>query len=146
VSARLPLLATAAAGVAGVAVSAYLTLLHSTPGAVVCGARGIVDCERVLGSGFSAVAGTSIPVAAAGLVWFPVGAGLALVRLTRTTSAALSRVQVLWSAAGLAVVLGLVFVEIVLLGALCAWCTVAHCLVLFMFLVAVADERWPLRR
>lgn len=141
-SARLRVLVTATAGLAGLAVSAYLTLLHAAPAAAACGAYGVVDCERVLSSAFSAIPGTSVPTAAAGLLWFPVGAGLALVRLTRTTSPVLSRVQVLWSGVGLTAVLGLVFVEIVLLGAICAWCTVAHCLVLLMFLVAIADDQW----
>jgi uncharacterized membrane protein len=80
-SARPGVLTTAAAGLAGLAVSAYLTLGHSAPAAAACGAHGIVDCERVLSSGFSAIPGTAVPTAAAGLVWFPVGAGLALARM-----------------------------------------------------------------
>jgi uncharacterized membrane protein len=105
-----------------------------------------VDCERVLSSGFADIAGTPVPVAATGLVWFPVGAGLALARLTRPASPPLWTAHLVWSAAGLIAVLGLVFVEIVLLGAICAWCTVAHGLVLLMFLAAIADERWPFGR
>jgi uncharacterized membrane protein len=37
----------------------------------------------------------------------------------------------------MAVVLYLVFIEIVKLGAICLWCTVAHVLVLLIFLIAV---------
>ena len=49
-----------------------------------------------------------------------------------------------WSVAGLLTALFLVYVEIVQLGALCAWCSAAHVLVLLTLLFTLARlERLP---
>ncbi|HET9410319.1 MAG TPA: vitamin K epoxide reductase family protein, partial [Candidatus Dormibacteraeota bacterium] len=48
-----------------------------------------------------------------------------------------SRAQLAWSGLGLVTVIGLVFIEIVRLGAVCLWCTVAHVLVLITFLLVI---------
>ena len=141
-TARARVLAIAAAGLLGLAVSSYLTLVHAVSAPLACGAGGTVNCERILTSGFAVIAGTQVPTAAAGLAWFGASTGLALAWLARPGQPLLSTLQLLWASAGLAVVLGLVFVEVVLLGAICAWCTVAHALVLATFLVAVSDEAW----
>jgi uncharacterized membrane protein len=45
--------------------------------------------------------------------------------------------QFVWTLLGMLTVLYLVYVEVVLLRNLCAWCTVLHVLILLMFLLAV---------
>jgi uncharacterized membrane protein len=90
---------------------------------------GPVNCELVLTSPYAIVAATTIPTSAAGILWFAISALLWTRRAGWT--------QVAWSAIGMAVVLYLVFIEIVKLGAICLWCTVAHVLVLLIFLIAV---------
>jgi uncharacterized membrane protein len=50
-------------------------------------------------------------------------------------------VQLAWSAIGLVTVVYLVYVEIVLLGAVCIWCSAAHLMVLVIFLVALARRQ-----
>jgi uncharacterized membrane protein len=145
-SSRLWLGLVAAAGLVGLAVSVYLTEVHWASAALLCSNGGAVNCERVLSSAYGVIAGTGVPTAAAGIGWFAVSIGLALPRWRRPGSALLSRLHLLWSGAGLAVVVGLVFVEIVLLGAICAWCTVAHAMVLVTFLALVTAEAEPVPR
>ena len=118
-----------AASLAGLGVAFYLTFVHFSAAELVCTVGGAIDCERVLGSRYAVIAGSTVPTAAAGIVWFAVAGALAMARRRRA--------QILWSAAGLLTVVYLVFVEIVQLGAICIWCTAAHALVLVIFLLTV---------
>lgn len=121
-----------ALSVAGIGLSIYLTVLHYIGFAAACPTTGPINCETVLASKYAVVAGTSIPTSALGIVWFLVSAVL----WTRPFGWA----QLVWSAVGLLTVLSLVFVEIVLLGAICLWCTATHLLVLTLFLVALTER------
>lgn len=125
---RLRLVAVVA-GLAGLAVSIYLTVLHYQGVVPGCPTTGPINCDAVLSSKYAVLAGTSVPTSALGIVWFAVGAVLWIAGWRRAIYA--------WSGAGLAAVIALVFTEIVLLGAICLWCTAAHVLVLAQFLVAV---------
>jgi uncharacterized membrane protein len=127
----------AAAAACGLAISAYLTLVHAAGAPLVCSASGLVDCERVLSSPFGVIAGSAVPTSAAGLLWFAVSGAIGLGWLAAPEARRLAQAQLVWAAGGLAVVLGLVFVEIVVLGTICAWCTAAHGLVLLTFLLAI---------
>ncbi len=122
-----------AAGVAGIAISVYLTGVHFAGFAPACPATGHINCELVLSSRYAVIAGSSIPTSAAGIVWF--GVAVALWALLP-----FGWPHVAWSAIGLAFVLYFVYVEIVLLGAICLWCTAAHVLVVAMLLVAVTPS------
>lgn len=126
--------------VAGLGVAAYLTLVHFNGIPLACSSTGTVDCERVLTSPFAVVAGTGAPTAAAGLAWFGIAVGLAAAQLARPRSRPAAALELGWAAAGLLVVMLLVYLEIVQLGAICAWCTAAHALVLATFLLALV--RW----
>jgi uncharacterized membrane protein len=129
--------AAALAGIGGLAISAYLTVVHVAALPLVCTTTGVISCERVLASPYSVIAGSGLPTSAAGIVWFSVSVVLAALQLNRPRSPRLVRWHLLWSAAGLATVLFLVFVEIVQLGAICVWCTSAHLLVVVTFLIAL---------
>ena len=118
-----------AAGLVGLGISIYLTAVHYAGVPLACPANGTVDCEAVLSSRYAVIAGTGVPTSAAGIAWFAVSALLWVSRY--------SRIQLAWSIAGLVTVLSLVFVEIVLIGAFCIWCTAAHALVVVIFLVAL---------
>jgi uncharacterized membrane protein len=137
---RALLLLATVAGLGGVAISIYLTFVHFLAVPLVCSASGAIDCERVLASPYSVIGGTGLPTSVAGIAWFAITAGLAFAQVIRPDSALLPRMLLVWSAAGLAFVLLLVFMEIVLLGAICIWCTGAHALVVLTFLLAV--NRW----
>jgi uncharacterized membrane protein len=117
------------ASVAGLAISVYLTVVHFSTIPLACPANAVVNCEQVLTSRYAVIAGTALPTSAAGIVWFAISAGLALLRRRRALLA--------WGSIGLAAALFLVYVEIVQLGAVCIWCTAAHAMVLLIFLVAL---------
>jgi uncharacterized membrane protein len=125
------------AGLAGIGVSTYLTVVHYSAVPLVCSTTGLVSCERVLSSPYSVIAGSGLPTSAAGILWFGVSAAVAAAQLAGRDSLPLLRFQLAWSAIGLATVLFLVFVEIAQLGAICIWCTTAHGLVILTFLAVV---------
>ena len=129
--------AVAVASLAGLAVSVYLTFVHYAPAQLYCYVGGPIDCGRVLQSPYSVIAGTGVPTSFAGILWFAAAGVLAAGRMRSPDAPALRRLQAACSWLGLVAVLGLVFVEIVLIGAICAWCTAAHVLVLAIFVVTV---------
>ena len=124
-----PQVAAIALSVAGIGVSVYLTVLHYIGFAPACPVSGPVNCEAVLNSPYAVIGGTSIPTSALGIAWFAVSAAL----WTRP----FGWPQLAWSVVGMLTVLYLVFVEIVLLGAICLWCSAAHILVLALLLTAL---------
>ncbi len=131
---RLQALALAA-GLAGLGISIYLTVVHYSTIPLACPANAVINCEQVLTSPYGVIGGSAIPTSAAGIVWFAVSALFAAGLLAGR--AQLARVQLGWAAIGLVTVLGLVYVEIVRLGAVCIWCSAAHALVLLIFLIAL---------
>lgn len=126
-------LVAVALSLAGIGVSAYLTVLHFIGFAPACPTAGPVNCEAVLSSSYAVIAGTAVPTSVAGIVWFAVSAVL----WTRPRG----RAQLAWAGLGVVTVLYLVFIEIVRLGAICLWCTSAHILVIAIFVVAVGIRR-----
>lgn len=136
-------LALAAIGALGVALSIYLTVVHYARVPLICSTSGLINCERVLSSPYSSVAG--IPISAGGLIWFAVSGGLAALALwVRREPAWLQPTQVVWSLFGLATVLYLVGVEALALGVICAWCTALHVLILTTLVLSVV--RSPVTR
>jgi uncharacterized membrane protein len=120
------------ASVAGLAISVYLTVVHFSTIPLACPANAVVKCEQVLTSRYAVIAGTALPTSAAGIVWFAISAGLALLRQRRALLA--------WASIGLGTAVFLVYVEIVQLGAVCIWCTAAHAMVLVIFLIALMQR------
>lgn len=130
---RLQALALAA-GLAGVGVSVYLTAEHYAGFALACPSGALINCEQVLSSPYGVIGGSSVPTAAAGILWFTVSAVFSIAILAGLPWL---RAQMVWSSIGLLSVVYLVFVEIVRLGAICIWCTAAHVLVLAIFTVSL---------
>jgi uncharacterized membrane protein len=135
--------------VVGLGIAIYLTIVHyDSKVSLLCTTGGVVSCQSVTTSAYSVVPGTGIPVTIPGLLWFLALGGLAGVGLwaaargqaepPRLRSAAL-----LWTIAGLAFVIYLVFCEIVLVQRICEWCTVVHLLTLAAFLITLT--RWQRR-
>ena len=118
--------------VAGVCISVYLTLLHYAGVVPACPASGAINCEAVLSSSYAVIAGTQVPTSVLGIAWFAVSAVLWATGRRWPVYA--------WMAVGLTFVLSLVYVEIVLLGAICLWCTAAHILVLALFVMALTPQ------
>ena len=125
-----------AIGAAGVAISAYLTTVHYAKAPLVCSSSGVVNCERVLSSGYSSLFG--VPISVGGIVWFALLAALGLAALLRTPEPRwLQPAQVVWGFLGLLTVIYLIGVEALALGVLCAWCTALHALIVAALVLAI---------
>src|SRR5437016_3163849 len=110
--------------VLGIGIAIYLTAEHYQTVPLICSNTGVIDCARVLSSRYSVVPGTTIPITIPGLLWCVVSAALAFAAWrVFPQKQSLLVAECLWMALGLISVLYLVYVEIVLLGTICAWCT-----------------------
>jgi len=114
---------------AGTLIAAYLTVTHISPVPLLCTVGSVVNCASVTHSAYSVIPGTTIPISILGIVWFVVSAALTL--------SSRRALHLAWSTIGLAVVLYLVYVEIVVLHQICEWCTVVHVLVIATFVVTL---------
>lgn len=120
--------------VAGLAVSAYLTVEHYTASTTLaCPDTGVVNCQKVTTSSQSHVFG--IPVAVLGLVFFAAMTALNLPRLWRTPDRRLHLVRLTIAAVGVVSVLYLLGVELFVVDAICLWCTAVHVLTVALFAV-----------
>src|SRR5215469_14521395 len=124
----------------GVGIAIYLTLVHYENAPLVCSDNGLINCARVLSSSYSVVPGTSVPITLPGLGWSVVSAALAAFALYGGAGRRwIGLTQFAWALLGLLSILYLVYVEIVRLRTICAWCTGFHVLVLLTFLVTVVQ-------
>jgi uncharacterized membrane protein len=128
-----------AIAIAGIAVSAYLTIAHYTgPDVLACGVGDTVNCEVVTTSAQSTFLG--IPVAVLGLVWFAAMTALCLPAEWRSRSPAVHLLRLAGTIAGIGFALWLIYAELFIIGAICLWCTVAHVLAFALFgVTAVAS-------
>ncbi len=127
-------------GLIGAAISVYLILVHYDQQNVplVCSTRGFINCENVLSSPYAVVPGTSIPISVPGLLWFLVAAGLAFVAWRGIVpDRRLLIAEVIWGALGMLTAFYLVYVELVRLHTICAWCTALHVLILTLLITAI---------
>jgi uncharacterized membrane protein len=122
-----------------IAIAIYLTIVHyNSHVALICSSSGLVNCEQVLSSIYALVPGTSIPTSVAGICWSVVGAVLAATAWLVWPEKRIVRVaELVWAAIGMVTVFYLVYAELVVLHAICAWCTVVHITVLLYLLIAV---------
>ena len=118
--------------VAGLAVSAYLTVEHYTASTTLaCPDTGVVNCQKVTTSAQSHVFG--IPVAVLGLVYFAAMAGLNLPQLWRDPPRRLHQARLAAAGLGPLFALYLLTVELFVVNAICLWCTAVHVLALALF-------------
>jgi uncharacterized membrane protein len=122
----------------GIAVAIYLTIVHyNNHVALVCSSKGPINCEQVLSSVYAIVPGTSIPTSVAGICWSVVGAVLAATAWLVWPEKRIVRIaELLWAVIGMATVFYLVYAELVVLHAICAWCTVVHVTVVLYLLIS----------
>lgn len=122
----------------GIGISIYLTSVHYENVPLVCSHSGLIDCARVLASAYSVVPGTTIPISVPGLAWCVVAGALAFSVWKFGEDYYWTRVaQFVWTLIGMVTVLYLVYVEIVKLRTICAWCTGLHVIILVMLIVAI---------
>lgn len=131
---------TTALTLAGTAVSAYLTIDHySDSDLLVCSDTGTVNCGAVTTSAQSMLFG--IPVALLGLLWFAGMVVLCLPIAWRAGSRVVHLARAAGAVAGMGFVLWLIYAELIIVGAICLWCTVAHVLAFALFVVVVMTAR-----
>ena len=124
----------------GAGIAIYLTAVHYEHTPLICSTNGLIDCARVLSSSYSLIPGTTVPITIPGLGWCAVSGALAFIGLRSASSQRwLSITQLLWSFVGIVSALYLVYVEIVRLHTICAWCTALHVVILSMFLITLAQ-------
>lgn len=124
----------------GAGIALYLTSVHYEHVPLVCSMSGIIDCARVTSSAYSVIPGTAIPITVPGLLWAIVSAVLAIIGWrTLNQNRRILLTQLIWSLLGLLAVLYLVYVELVLLHTICAWCTGMHVVILVMFLISLVQ-------
>jgi uncharacterized membrane protein len=128
----------------GAGIAIYLTAVHYEHTPLICSTNGLIDCARVLSSSYSLIPGTTVPITIPGLGWCVVSGALAFIGLRLASSHHwLSITQLLWSFVGIVTALYLVYVEIVRLHTICAWCTALHVVILCMFLITLAQLQQP---
>ena len=109
--------------VAGVAVSAYLTVEHFTAGTTfACPDTGAINCQKVTTSAWSHVG--PVPVAVLGLVFFAVMSALCSAPAWRVRC--LVPVRVAGAVVGVLTAVGLTWIELFRVDAICLWCTAVH--------------------
>ncbi|MCU1535839.1 MAG: Vitamin epoxide reductase [Humibacillus sp.] len=128
-----------ALGVAGLAVSAYLTYEHLTDNATLaCSIGGVVDCAKVTTSAWSTFVG--VPVALLGLLFFVVMIGLCLPRVWRSRAAWLDAARLGWATVGLGMALYLVWAELYRIHSICLWCTGVHVITFVLWAIVLFGQ------
>jgi uncharacterized membrane protein len=119
---------------AGLAVSAYLTVEHySSSTTLACPDTGVVNCVKVTTSSYSELAG--VPVALLGLLFFVAMTVLCTPAAWRASSLWVGRARLAGAAAGVVMVVYLVWAELFRIDAICLWCTVVHAISIALFAV-----------
>jgi uncharacterized membrane protein len=119
---------------AGLAVSAYLTITHFSADALLCAEGEVIDCGTVTTSEQSELLG--IPVAVLGLAFFVFLTLICLPVAWRDSR--LHWVRLGSVGVGVLFVVYLVAAELVLIGKICLWCTAVHVITLALAAVLVA--------
>lgn len=118
----------------GLVISAYLTVVHWTARVTLaCPAGGVVNCEKVTTGPYSSVAG--VPLALVGLVYFAGALPLHAPGAWRSPHPVLRTGRLAFAAAGVAMVVWLVYVELFVVDAICLWCTAVHLVTVALFFV-----------
>ncbi|WP_155884984.1 vitamin K epoxide reductase family protein [Actinomadura flavalba] len=122
---------------AGLGISAYLTVSHYDEGALICSTTGAVDCHAVTTSEFSTLLGIPLPLL--GLAFFVGFAVLVTPPALRSPSPLLRWGRLASVCAGVLFVVYLVTAEF-LLGKICLWCTGVHAITILLFVLVLSDE------
>jgi uncharacterized membrane protein len=138
-------LTTFVLALAGLGVSAYLTVAHFTE-ATLAGCsetKGLVDCTKVTTSPQSYVFG--IPVAVLGLAFFVFVVAIMSPWAWRSARREIHLARIASLVAGIGFVLYLLYAELFTIGSICLYCTSVHVITFVLFvLTAFAAAAWGL--
>jgi uncharacterized membrane protein len=117
--------------VVGLADSIYLTMVHYQQVKLYCPAGSLVNCEQVVTSGLSTVAG--IPISVGGIVWCLVLLGVVLFKKEGVPSN-------VWLILGCGAVLYSVVGQVVI-GKVCEFCTLLDAIILISVFLELRRAR-----
>lgn len=121
----------------GLGVSTYLTVVHFAGNQLlVCSANSVVNCEAVITSPQSYVLG--IPVAVLGLAFYVVMVAACSPWAWRAADRRIHLGRLALAALGMAFVLYLIATELLVIKAICLWCTAVHILTFAQLILVVA--------
>ncbi len=127
---------TVALGLAGVGISAYLTVVHySSSVTLACASSGTINCEKVTSSPQSELAG--YPVALWGAVYFAIVTAVCLPWAWASPALAARAGRVALAVAGVAMVFRLIYAELFQINAVCLWCSAVHVVTVALFAAVV---------
>jgi uncharacterized membrane protein len=122
---------------AGLGLSAYLTAAHFLGSqALVCPATQTINCEVVTTSAQSHILG--IPVAVLGLAFYLVVTAINLPVAWRAQDRRVHLARLALIAVGMAFALYLVAAELLIIDAICLWCTSVHVVTFALFVLTMA--------
>lgn len=122
---------------AGLGVSVYLTIAHYSSAAILaCPENSTFDCARVTTSAQSVILG--VPVAVLGLAFYVVMTVINLPRAWRMADRRVHVARLVLSGAGVLFVIYLISAELLVIKAVCLWCSTVH-LITFLLFVLVAN-------
>lgn len=126
----------------GFGLSAFLTWEHYSTGTTLsCPDTGVVNCLKVTTSEQSMLLG--MPVALLGAVFFVAMAALCLPRLWRADNDTVRWLRLGGAISGIVMVLYLVAVELLVVRAICLWCTAVHVVAFGLFVAVLAAFLQP---
>lgn len=132
-----------ALALAGLGLSTYLTWVHYTePRALSCPDTGVINCTKVTTSPESMIFGV-IPVALAGALYFLAMTALVVPASWRSRSQLVHTARLLGAVAGIGMVCYLVYVEAVVVHAICLYCTAVHAITFILFVAILAAALFP---
>jgi uncharacterized membrane protein len=125
-------LATELASLAGLGISAYLTLAHySTAVSLVCAESGAINCQKVTTSPQSIFLG--IPVALLGLLFYVAMVVICWPGAWRSALRYLPALRLGAAISGVLFVFRLLYAELFQIRAICLWCSAVHLVTLVLF-------------
>jgi uncharacterized membrane protein len=123
---------------AGLAVSAYLTVAHYQEGTLVCTTTSTVDCHSVTTSKYSELLGIPLPLL--GLAFFAGFAALITPPALRSPAPLFRWGRLGSVCVGVLFVVYLVTAELAVLHKICLWCTAVHVITILLFVLVLFDE------
>ena len=132
----------------GLSISSYLIYYHyvAKEGAEGwCNINSQINCNKVILSKYSEISG--VPLGALGIIWFLIAGLFRYFETVASSRMRVSNVQFylfIWSSIGMCAVMGLVYLEIFAVGAICPFCTFCHILATGIFIISYVSLKKPL--
>ncbi|MGI0046701.1 MAG: vitamin K epoxide reductase family protein [Nitrosotalea sp.] len=138
----------------GLGVSSYLIYYHYSAKAGAegwCNINSQINCNKVLLSKYSEIFGA--PLGVLGMIWFSIAWLLRYLGMAssfrigssfRISGSNAPFYLFVWSCIGLCTVIGLIYLEIFIIGAICPFCTICHILAVGIFIISYVSLNKPL--